>query len=301
EIGRDGKPSECLAEDARSFLEGLIPEGKEVKLEFDKERLDKYGRTLAGVFVGDELVNAAIAREGLGVAVDIAPNHRFYAEVYAAEQEASREERGISTLEPDCFVAAEDAAALNEAQSAVSDAEQFAASRNRLDLDSDLAEARRLVARLALAQTGLKTLERAGERQSSFQRDAFGDSYERPVADLEKKLNRAHADLERAVAEEEGRREAARKEEERIEAERKAEQERLAAPSPAPAPQVSQTNSGTSASDSGASGNRGAGANGGGGKYTGCRAYGGNYALNSVDDKGRPYAKIDCATKVQIG
>ncbi|MDY5786573.1 thermonuclease family protein, partial [Corynebacterium sp.] len=174
EIGRDGKPSECLAEDARSFLEGRIPEGTEVKLEFDKERLDKYGRTLAGVFVGDELVNAAIAREGLGVAVDIAPNHRFYAEVYAAEQEASREERGISTLGPDCYVAAEDAAKLNEAQSAVSNAEQFVASMNRLDLDSDLAEARRLVARLALAQTGLKALEQAGERQSSFQRDAFG-------------------------------------------------------------------------------------------------------------------------------
>lgn len=35
--------------------------------------------------------------------------------------------------------------------------------------------------------------------------------------------------------------------------------------------------------------------------YTGCRAYNGNYALTSVDKKGRPYAKIDCTTKQQIG
>ncbi|MDD7581484.1 MULTISPECIES: hypothetical protein [unclassified Corynebacterium] len=35
--------------------------------------------------------------------------------------------------------------------------------------------------------------------------------------------------------------------------------------------------------------------------YNGCRAYGGNYALTSVDNQGRPYAKIDCSTKVQIG
>lgn len=35
--------------------------------------------------------------------------------------------------------------------------------------------------------------------------------------------------------------------------------------------------------------------------YTGCRAYGGNYAMTSVDKKGRSYAKIDCTTKQQIG
>ena len=35
--------------------------------------------------------------------------------------------------------------------------------------------------------------------------------------------------------------------------------------------------------------------------YTGCRAYNGNYAMTSVDKKGRPYAKIDCTTRVQIG
>ena len=35
--------------------------------------------------------------------------------------------------------------------------------------------------------------------------------------------------------------------------------------------------------------------------YTGCRAYGGNYDMTSVDKKRRPYAKIDCTTRVQIG
>jgi endonuclease YncB( thermonuclease family) len=34
-------------------------------------------------------------------------------------------------------------------------------------------------------------------------------------------------------------------------------------------------------------------------KYTGCRAYGSGGT--SIDDKGRPYTKIDCATKLPIG
>lgn len=34
--------------------------------------------------------------------------------------------------------------------------------------------------------------------------------------------------------------------------------------------------------------------------YTGCRAYGGSYPPNAVDDKGRAYTRIDCTTKTPI-
>ena len=101
EIGRDGAPSECLAEEARQYLADRLPIGSVVELEFDQERLDKYGRSLAGVFVDDSLINAEIAREGLGRAVDIAPNHRFYSEVAEAEREANEAKRGLSTLGPE--------------------------------------------------------------------------------------------------------------------------------------------------------------------------------------------------------
>ena len=78
EIGRDGNPSECFAEEAKQRLEELVPPGTKVHLEYDQERLDKYGRTLAGVFRGDQFVNEQLAREGLGRAMLVEPNSRFY-------------------------------------------------------------------------------------------------------------------------------------------------------------------------------------------------------------------------------
>lgn len=92
EIGRDGEPSECLAEDARVFLERLIPVGTEVTLEYDVERMDKYGRELAGVFKEETLVNAEVARAGLAKAIKVGPNEKFYPTVLDAEQSAAKKQ-----------------------------------------------------------------------------------------------------------------------------------------------------------------------------------------------------------------
>lgn len=39
--------------------------GKEVKLVFDKDRYDKYGRTLAYVYLGKTLFNRMLLKEGV--------------------------------------------------------------------------------------------------------------------------------------------------------------------------------------------------------------------------------------------
>lgn len=96
------EPVQCLGPEATAFLTERLPAGTEVKLEFDKERTDRYGRTLAGVFVGDELINAAIARAGLGVPVLFKPNGRFLGEVEAAAAEAEREGVGLYDATGDC-------------------------------------------------------------------------------------------------------------------------------------------------------------------------------------------------------
>src|SRR5215210_1403714 len=44
------QPVECLGPQATQYLEEALPKGTQVRLEFDIERHDKYGRTLAGVF-----------------------------------------------------------------------------------------------------------------------------------------------------------------------------------------------------------------------------------------------------------
>jgi micrococcal nuclease len=48
-----------------------------VRLVFDAERRDVYGRLLAYVYVGDRFVNAALVRRGYARTLEIAPNTRF--------------------------------------------------------------------------------------------------------------------------------------------------------------------------------------------------------------------------------
>lgn len=154
ELAHDGAPEECLAQEAKDRLEELLPAGTTVTLEYDVDRQDRYGRELAGVFVGDDFVNEQIVSEGFAHAVVFEPNRKFYDRILAAEAGPRADRKGVFGVEPGCLVGAA----------------------------SDQAT---------------------------------------PVDDAE--------------------------------------------------------------------------------VYTGCRAYGGNYSLNNVDDKGRRYAKIDCDTKKQIG
>jgi hypothetical protein len=55
------KPVEYFGKEASAFTKQLV-EGKEVRLEFDVQRQDKYQRTLAYVYVGEMMVNAELVR-----------------------------------------------------------------------------------------------------------------------------------------------------------------------------------------------------------------------------------------------
>ncbi|MHA7181597.1 thermonuclease family protein [Arthrobacter sp. MDB2-24] len=93
------KPVECLGPEATQKLESLTPPGTKVALDFDIERTDKYDRVLAAVFIeGQTLVNAELARVGLGVPVLIEPNKKYYDEVQAAYNEATTQ--GVGLLDP---------------------------------------------------------------------------------------------------------------------------------------------------------------------------------------------------------
>ncbi|WP_427197776.1 hypothetical protein ACQBAT_05115 [Ornithinimicrobium sp. Y1847] len=74
-------------------------------MEFDTELTDRYSRTLAGVFDGDVLINAEIARAGLGVPVVFEPNRKFYPPVLAAYEEAKAAEKGMFNPERECTFA----------------------------------------------------------------------------------------------------------------------------------------------------------------------------------------------------
>jgi micrococcal nuclease len=62
---KGGKGDEPGARRAREFVEGLLL-GRRVRLEFDHERFDRYGRTLAYLYTEEgEPVNELLIREGL--------------------------------------------------------------------------------------------------------------------------------------------------------------------------------------------------------------------------------------------
>jgi micrococcal nuclease len=102
------QPVQCLGPEATEFLEGLLPTGTAVTLEYDDGRTDRFDRTLAGVFTSDrKLVNAEIARQGLAEAVIVGGNDRFYQPVEEARDEAAAAGRGLYSPDVACTVPAQ--------------------------------------------------------------------------------------------------------------------------------------------------------------------------------------------------
>ena len=110
-------PVECLGPEATEALEQLLPVGSVVRLELDVEPTDQYGRTLAGVFNSSgTLINAEVARQGLGIPMLIEPNRKFYPPVEEAFEEARSTAAGLNSPEVACLPAqqVEEAAAVVE-------------------------------------------------------------------------------------------------------------------------------------------------------------------------------------------
>jgi micrococcal nuclease len=96
----DGK-DQPLARDALEFAEQAV-EGREVRLEFDFEREDKYGRLLAYVWYTDGaggealLLNEQLIRAGLASALLRFPySETMKRRFRAAESDAKRSKRGL--------------------------------------------------------------------------------------------------------------------------------------------------------------------------------------------------------------
>jgi micrococcal nuclease len=88
------KPVEHFGREASAFTKRMA-EGRRVRLEFDRERTDRYGRTLAYVYLEDgTLLNAEIIRQGYGHAYTRFP-FRYLDEFRALEREAREAQRGL--------------------------------------------------------------------------------------------------------------------------------------------------------------------------------------------------------------
>jgi micrococcal nuclease len=101
------KPVECLGPEASQWLQQRLPVGTEVRLERDQDTQDDYGRELAAVFVGDDLISAEIVRAGLGVAMSVGANTKYLPPVQTAQVEARAAGRGMYSAEVECTVPAQ--------------------------------------------------------------------------------------------------------------------------------------------------------------------------------------------------
>jgi micrococcal nuclease len=88
------QPVECFGPEASAYTEDRL-EGERVRLEYDVEREDPFGRTLAYVWLGDELFNETLVREGFALVTTFPPNVAYVDRFTAAQRDAREHDRGL--------------------------------------------------------------------------------------------------------------------------------------------------------------------------------------------------------------
>jgi micrococcal nuclease len=88
------EPVQCYALEASAYTTERL-DGEPVRLEFDVERIDPFDRTLAYVWLGDELFNETLVREGYAFVTTFPPNVRYVRLLRAAQREARSADRGV--------------------------------------------------------------------------------------------------------------------------------------------------------------------------------------------------------------
>lgn len=78
---------------SQDALDAMIG-GKTLRLTYDIEARDEFGRLLAYAWLGSTFVNESMVRNGWAVAFKVPPNDLHYGRLRAAEQEARADELG---------------------------------------------------------------------------------------------------------------------------------------------------------------------------------------------------------------
>ncbi len=96
EIDWENNESEFYAEEAREFtIEHLRDQN--VLLEYDEEREDDYGRTLAYIYQDGDNFNRRLLKEGYASLMIVEPNDKYESEFKEAAAEARNSKKGIWT------------------------------------------------------------------------------------------------------------------------------------------------------------------------------------------------------------
>jgi micrococcal nuclease len=100
EMPKDGQPEEFLASEAKEENARLVY-NQTLRLEFDLERYDQYGRLLAYLFLPDgKMVNAELVRRGLARVYLIPPNLHYQTALVDCQRQAIQKHQGLWNIPP---------------------------------------------------------------------------------------------------------------------------------------------------------------------------------------------------------
>ena len=90
-----GQPIECYGPEASHFTTRQLT-GQRVRLEFDVDRIDPFGRTLVYLWMHDgSLFNETLVRRGFATVATYPPDTRYVQRFEAAQRAAKATERGL--------------------------------------------------------------------------------------------------------------------------------------------------------------------------------------------------------------
>ena len=88
------KPVQCFAREA-TFATSALLLGKNVELEVDISKTDRYGRLLRYIWIGDTLINETLVREGFAYSTSYPPDIKYQARFHEAQKLAQNERKGL--------------------------------------------------------------------------------------------------------------------------------------------------------------------------------------------------------------
>lgn len=89
------KEASHFGREASFYLERLIA-GKKIRLEYDVDRFDRYGRTLAYVYLDDgTFINAKLLKEGYATVMTVPPNVKYADTFLKLERKARNHKKGM--------------------------------------------------------------------------------------------------------------------------------------------------------------------------------------------------------------
>ena len=90
-----GQPIECYGPEASHFAKQQLT-GQRIRLEFDVDRIDPFGRTLAYLWMHDgSLFNETLVRRGFATVATYPPDTRYVQRFEAAQRAAKATARGL--------------------------------------------------------------------------------------------------------------------------------------------------------------------------------------------------------------